>query len=354
MNILLFTQSLENSAGIERMTVSLANELVNREYKVTIIVCGVNLDTFYTLDERVTLHALGYSFNNRIMAAYKLHQLIKLINPDVFINVAVPMGQISFLSLAFLRNKPVVVGWEHFHLYAGSKLGQYFKLLSAFLCNYTVVLTDCDKSNYPKLLQKKIQRIYNFTKLSPQYYLRNESNTVLTVGRLEPQKGYDLLLPIWKIVVENISNCKLLIVGSGSMKEKLQQQIIKLGLSNVVSILPPSSKIIDYYKQSSLYVMTSRYEGLPMVLIEAKACGMACISYDCPQGPNEIIRDSIDGYIIPMNNAELYAQQLTKLLQNPRLVEQFGKGAVSDINNRFSVDVIIKQWEDLFSRLKSK
>lgn len=351
MKILLFAQSLTNSAGIERMTVSLANQLVKNGYSINIIVCGTDIKSFYELDKHITVQALGFSFNQRIKAAYNLYKLIKQIKPDVLINVAIPMGQISFISLLFLKKRPIIIGWEHFHLYAGSILGRYFRYLSAVLCNSTVVLTDSDRSKYPKILQKKIQRIYNFTTLNSQYIPRSNYKLVLTVGRLEKQKGYDLLIPIWRMVVDKINDCKLLIIGDGSMKNKLLSKIKELNLSDNVSILPPTSQIFRYYKQIPLYIMSSRYEGLPMVLIEAKTYGMACVSYDCPQGPNEIIIDGKDGYLVSMGDAEKFANCVINLLQTPQLIEQFGKSSVDDINKRFSTDVIIKQWKELFNKL---
>lgn len=354
MKILLFAKSIRNSAGIERMTVSLANELSNRGYMVSLVVCGVDKGSFYTLNENISIYALGVPFRNRLKAAYKLRSLIKNIKPNIFINVAVSMGQISFLSLFLFRDRPKVITWEHFHLHAGSRLGYCFRLLSTLLSDYTVVLTDCDKNKYPRFFSKNLKRIYNFTILPSQCYLRHNNKTVLTVGRLEKIKGYDLLLPIWKKVVDKVKDCKLLIVGDGIMKEELLQQIEQLDLSNSVRILPPTPKVADYYKASSIYVMTSRSEGLPMVLIEAKSCGMTCLSYNCPIGPHEIIRDAKDGYIIPVGNDKIYAQRLIELLQNPLLQEQFGVAAVNDVKARFSPEVIIKQWEELFNYLYNK
>ena len=354
MHILLFAKSVRNSAGIERMTVSLANELSIRGHMVSLVVCGSDKGSFYTLDENVFVYALEVPYRNRLKAACRLRPLIKKIRPDIFINMAVAMGQISFLSLLFLKHRPKVITCEHFHLHAGSRLGYYYRFLSAFLSDYTVVLTDCDKKQYPEFLQKRILRIYNFTTLFPQYYRRGIERKVLTIGRLEYQKGYDLLLPIWKIVANNIADCELVIIGDGRMKENLLNMINELELKKSVRIIPPSSNVVDYYKKNSIYVMTSRFEGLPMVLIEAKMCGMACISYDCPNGPNEIIRNADDGYVVPFGNTQLFAKYLMELLLNPQSQKCFGAKAVDDAQKRFSSKTVIKQWEDLFNYLHNK
>lgn len=351
MHILLFAKSIRNSAGIERMTVSLANELSIQGYMVSLVVCGTDSGSFYALSSKISVYTLGVPFQNRLKAAYKLRRLVKQIKPQIVINVAVSMGQISFLSLAFLRNRPRIITWEHFHLYAGSRMGYYFRLLSSQLSDYTVVLTDCDRSKYPSFFSKKICRIYNFTNLFPQYTERNNLKNVLTVGRLEKIKGYDLLLPIWKRVVDEVGSCELFIVGDGSLKCELQEQIEQLDLVNYVHILPPCSQIVDYYKNSSIYLMSSRSEGLPMVLIEAKSCGMPCISFDCPIGPHEIIRDAKDGYIIPVGDDQMYTHRVIELLLSPKLQKEMGIAAVNDVKERFSPEVVIKQWETLFNQL---
>ena len=351
MKILFFAESIQNSAGIERMTVSLANELCACGETVSIVVCGTSVDSFYRVDERIPVYTLGYSFHRRLKAAIRLRRLVKNIKPDILVNVAIPMGQISFGALSFLINRPKVVGWEHFHLYAGSKFGYLFRLLSACLCDMTVVLTDQDKHCYPKSIQRKICRIYNFTVLQSEYISRH-THTVLSVGRLAPQKGYDLLLPVWKQVIEQVDGWKLRIVGNGVMKESLLKQADELGLNGTVEFLPATPHVVDYYKECPVYIMSSRFEGLPMVLIEAKACGMACVSYDCPNGPNEIIRNGIDGYVVPMGNADELARSLIKVLTDVSLQKQFGKASVDDVLNRFSPLVIVKEWAQLFAMIQ--
>lgn len=351
MKILFFAESIQNSAGIERMTVSLANELCAYGETVSIVVCGSSVDSFYSVDKRVAIYTLGYSFHHRLKAAICLRKLVKNIKPDILINVAVPMGQISFLALSFLTNRPKVVGWEHFHLYAGSRMGYLFRLLSACLCDMTVVLTDQDKHSYPKSIQRKICRIYNFTVLKPEYVLCQNNHIVLSVGRLAPQKGYDLLLPVWKQVVEQVDGWKLRIVGNGAMKESLLKQAGELGLNDTIEFFPATPHVVDYYRECPVYVMSSRFEGLPMVLIEAKACGMACVSYDCPNGPSEIIRNGIDGYVVPMGNENELAQSLIKVLTDVSLQKQFGKFSVDDVLNRFSPLIIVKEWVQLFAMI---
>ena len=354
MKIALFCYPLCNSGGIERMTASLANYLIDKNILVDIIVCHSSIESFYSIDSRINIYKLNEDFKKRLQSAIALRKIICSNRYDIFINVAIPMGQISFITYLTIRKHPILISWEHFHLYAGSKIGYLFRLLSCVLCKRTIVLTDQDKSKYPKFLQKKIQRIYNFTidhfEEYNSYTIKKE-NIVLSVGRLENQKGFDLLLPIWKKVQDKINGWKLYIIGNGSMKEYLQNKITQMNINNTVEILPATPRIIDYYKISSIYVMTSRYEGLPMVLLEARSFGIPTISFDCPNGPSEIIHDGKDGYVVPMNNEELFSNRLTELIKNKEKRLTFSDNSYKDTCCRFSSQSIIKQWLNLFDEL---
>lgn len=351
MHILLFAKSIRNSAGIERMTVSLANGLYRLGFRVTILVCGTDKGSFYSVDEGVPVYALGCPFENRFRTARSFRKILKKLVPDILVNVAVPMGQVSLLGMVGMRKPPKVVAWEHFHLYAGSRFGYMFRLLSALCCDYTVVLTDRDKMAYPKFLQRKLRRIYNFTVLETEILPDSRKRIVLAVGRLEPQKGFDRLLPVWKEVASCVRGWKLRIVGNGRMRQELEAQAETLGIADRVEFLPATSRVVEYYREAPVYVMTSRYEGLPMVLIEAKQCGMACVSYDSPNGPEEIIRDGLDGYVVPDGDSSALAGRLVRLLNNATLRARFSQVAVKDACSRFSRDTIMEQWNRLFREI---
>lgn len=352
MRLLFFVDTINRTSGVERMVVSLTNELCIRGFAVDIIVCGLDTESSYFLDDRIVVHALGCPFHDRLKGAMRFRTLVKVIQPDVLVNVMVSMGQISLLALMFLPKCPKIVTWEHFHLHAGSQQGYLFRLFSAWVSDKTVVLTDRDKKAYPRMFQGKIERIYNFTVFTPCYLSREDKRIVLSIGRLEDQKGYDLLLPIWKRVVNMVEGWRLRIVGDGYLEKVLKKQAQDLGIEDVVEFIPASPNVMNYYRDSSVYVMSSRFEGLPMVLIEAKACGLPCISFDCPNGPDEIIRDEKDGYIVPVGDLEQFVQKFVWLLSSVRLRENFGHDAVRDIQDRFLPERIVKEWEMLFQKIR--
>ena len=110
---------------------------------------------------------------------------------------------------------------------------------------------------------------------------------------------------------------------------------------------------MEEYLNSSIYIMSSRYEGFGMVLIEAMACGVPCISFDCPYGPSDIIEDGEDGYLIDYLNTQALADGICKLIENPELRKEFGKNARKNVL-RYSRDNVMQQWVNLFELLKKR
>lgn len=349
MKITLFAESLKNSAGIERMTIELANLLCER-YEISIILIDDYDKLPYDLDKRVALHSLHSSFSifKFWSNVFGLRKFVQKNIPGYLITVAVPLVRISALALFGLKIKHIA--WEHFNLYAGSKLGFYWRLLSTKLVWKTIVLTKTDEQNYRRHVKSDIVCIPNFSPIHFQERSKIESNILLAVGRLEKQKGFDLLLQAWQKTFSSVPNWKLYIVGSGSLKRDLLEQAKILGVKDSVIFKEATTDIALIYQQASCLVMSSRFEGLPMVLIEAKMAGLPCISFDCPNGPSEVIRDGIDGYLVPAGDTNALASHLIKLLNNRIMLRKMGELAFEDACKRFSVEAIEKKWESLLKK----
>ena len=346
MKITLFAEALTNSAGIERMTIELANLLCNH-YDVSIILISDYDKLPYDLDKRVALSSLksSFSISKLLPNLCGLRKFVQESAPDYLITVAVPLVRISALALLGLKTKNIA--WEHFNLYAGSKLGFYWRLLSTKLVWKTVVLTKADEQNYRKYVNSDIVCIPNFSPIGFQEKSKIESNILLAVGRLENQKGFDLLLQAWKKAFPSVSNWKLLLVGSGSLKSSLIKQAEMFGIKDSVIFKEATMDIANIYQQASCLVMSSRFEGLPMVLIEAKMAGLPCVSFDCPNGPAEVIRDGIDGNLVPAEDVDALASRLIDLLNNRNILKKMGKLAYEDACERFSAEAIEEKWKCL-------
>lgn len=348
MKLLFVMEGLYAAAGIERVSTNLLNVLTKNGFDVSVVLFGTDKTTFFQLDESVKLYTLGVPFANKfkLRAAFQLANIAKRMRPDYVVNVAVPMMQVTIIS-KMLGMPGKVVTWEHFSFSVGSRCGQIFRLFSGLISCNTVVLTERDRQDYPTFLMRKIVPINNIVQETTiQSLLTNK--IVLSVGRLSYEKGFDVLLDVWKEVVKVYPDWILQIIGSGQEKERLMRKIILYQLEHVVQMIPTVSNIQEYYQNASIYIMTSRHEGLPTVLIEAKSFNLPIISFDCPHGPKAIVRDGVDGYLIPMGNETDMKEKILLLMDNYASRISMGKKAYEDFKSRFSEQGILTCWKSIF------
>lgn len=272
---------------------------------------------------------------------------------DVLIDVDVILSAISLPATVFTKTK--VISWEHFNYFtkAESVVRRIARKLAARYSAAVVTLTEQDVAFYKEncKVKTKIIAIPNFVEEFPAVSYDKAQKIVLAVGRLEQRKGFNLLIHSWiwgGRESEIRKDWKLLIVGSGEEKENLERQIRESKAEASIEILPPTRSIQDYYQKASIYVLTSRAEGLPMVLIEAQSHGLPTIAFDCKTGPREIISDGEDGFLIPCFDTDLYAEKLTRLMQDVSLRQTFSRNAVKN-RERFSVSKAVEKWEKLLS-----
>lgn len=200
------------------------------------------------------------------------------------------------------------------------------------------------------LMQKKIYIIPNSLSFKCNGKYNCDSKQIIAVGRLEMQKGFDILIEIAKKTQKLIPDWKFVIYGEGSEKDNLLRKIKNNELGGYVEIKPSVIDVEKILLNSSIYVMTSRFEGLPMVLIEAKECGLPEISFDCKEGPSEIIEDGVDGYIIPVNDNEMFIEKLVMLAKDKEKRVNFSEH--SKINaKRFSSTNVSNLWKEMLEQV---
>lgn len=178
---------------------------------------------------------------------------------------------------------------------------------------------------------------------------------VIAAGRLDRQKGFDRLIEVWKLVKQSpvSGGWQLDIFGQGEWRERLDRMIIDGGLSDSVRINAPTKNLAAEYAGSSIHVMTSRYEGFPMVMIEAMSAGLPEVTYDFKCGPRDIVRHGVDGYIVKEGDSPTFAAALLDLMADDALRKETG-GNAAKIAERYSEDAIMGQWTALFEDLISE
>lgn len=180
-----------------------------------------------------------------------------------------------------------------------------------------------------------------------------DGGTALAVGRLVPAKGFDLLLEAFAACVRSRPDWRLVIVGEGTMRSKLERQAAHLGIEDHLELPGRVEDVASHYSNADLFVLSSRFEGFPNVLLEAMAAGLPVVSFDCPCGPAEIIRDGEDGVLVPAEDAAALASAMDRLMGNPDLRERLSRRAPA-VLERYSVDSVAGRWERVLESVASE
>lgn len=369
MKILFFLHSL-NGGGAERVTVNLANHWAARGENVTIVtLCPSDMD-FYPLNpaiERVALDLAGDSANSfqalianmrRILA---LRRQLRQKRPDVAIGMMSSAATALGLSACGLKI-PVTIGAERIHppQLPLSAPWQWLRRQTYGLLSGIVALTEESSCwlrgntrarsivTIPNAVQWPLPE--NEPRLSPRSFVSATDRVLLAVGRLQRQKGFDILIEAFAGIANRHSDWSLYIVGEGVERKALEAQIVELGLSGRIILPGPAGNIGDWYNAADLYVCSSRHEGFPNTLLEAMAHGLAVVSFDCETGPRDIVRHEIDGLLVAPEDAHALAVSLERLMSDHKLRESTGKSATS-VKYRFSIEVIDKIWMTYFKKM---
>lgn len=324
--ILFLIGNLNNAGGTERVCSLIANELDKVGYEVMIVSISEGTEPFFPLSNRIKITTLFKKSDRAIHRApkiiYKLRKLVKSENINTLIVVE---------SMSVLFSIPAIQGliinhicWEHFNFDEdlGKKSRRFARQLAAIYCDYVVTLTEADRQKWlegTKHHKAKIISIPNPSPFTPQSYVKETSiKTVLAVGRLTHQKGFDLLLRAWKKVHEEFPNWELNIVGEGEDRNQLETFINKNNLNDSVKLVGNTNEVDKYYRNAEIFCLSSRYEGFGMVLIEALAFGIPIVSFNCELGPSEIL-EGTGSILVPKENIELLAKALIKFISDEKL-----------------------------------
>lgn len=347
--IFLVCEGLKNRAGIERMTVDLAN-LLSDQYEVEIIV----IDPFsyeqcpFEIDPKVKVKSLNTSFRKSLHSLNRpiikdLRKIFQAHHPKAVITVATPLVRLTAPACFGLgiRN----IAWEHFNIYAGSKKGTLFKIIAPWFVNNTVVLTEEDERDYRINYAPRILTIPNFTNIGKNEPSKREKKVLLAVGRHAPQKGFDMLIKAW--AKTDAPGWKLRIVGSGDDKIKNERLAKDLGVWDRIEFEEAHPDIVKEFQNASCFVLSSRFEGLVLVLIEAKMMGLPCISFNCPNSPKEVIQDGKDGWLVPKEDVDALAKEMTLRLSDINSLRRAGEEGRKDAMKRYSPLAVKEMWCNL-------
>lgn len=388
--ICFFSGDITRNGGTERVAVMIANGLSQRGFSVCFLsLVEQKKIPFFDISAAVPRYVLkedgkwvspgpGY-----LPMVPKLRKFLKQQEIKVLIDIDIVLDVLSLPAAAGRETK--VISWEHFNVpYEREFLYRRAILhLTARFSDYIVTLTRQDQENYEKLLHRKGRITFIYNPIEPKKFSETkkekafqgkerrrieaiEQNTadqeraeqkekaLITVGRLIERKGIDMLAKIAPRLLKKHKDWKWYMLGDGELRGLLEETVAKYGLEKQLILTGNVTNVEAYLKKSSIYVMTSRIEGLPMCLLEAAGCDLPCVSFDIPTGPSEIIEQGKNGFLISAFDVEKMEEVLDRLMKEDAALKQLTEAAAEyrkTLEAKFGKETILDQWEKLLGKL---
>ena len=375
--IVYCTPSLYMAGGVERVLTLKANYFAdNYGYDVTIITTdGEDKNCFFPLSDKVKVINLGIHFEDMWHRSFlkrlcmylpKERRFKKLlttelnrIKPDITISVL--RREINFLTELHDGSKKIGeihINRAHYRNFTPNRTNPFKAIFAKFWMHGLVkklkkldrfvVLTEYDRQAWQEI--PRVDVIANPLPFYPVLINTVRRKRIISIGRYFDEKGYDMLLKVWAIVEKKCADWELDIYGDGN-KLYYEKIASTLALDRQRCRLNDSiSDVQREYLDSSLFVCTSRFEGFGMGIIEAMACGLPVVAFDCLWGPRSIITDGEDGLLVENGNIEKMAETILFLVNHPERISEMGMNARKNVQ-RFNIDTIAKKWKRLFDSL---
>ncbi|WP_066874765.1 glycosyltransferase family 4 protein [Clostridium mediterraneense] len=360
MRIAILLSDINSQGGVARTVTNLANAFDElTDYSIDIISCfkSCGQEQNYKINENISVKYLNIDINIKTNKIYKQIYFIKEIKKnlsykdyDFIISTNAHLNIYSYLSLIG-KKKTKLIACEHGAYNHLEKGWRFITKLIYRKVDKLILLTSKEIDLYKKFC-KSIDVIPNILSFESDYISKQNNNKIISVGRIDTNKNYIDLIRAFAAIESKYSNWSVDIIGDGTDAEvsKLKKEIEKLNLKSKIVILNFTKNIKEFYLNSDIYVMTSKSEGLPMVLLEAMNCGLPCISYDIKTGPSDIIEDNKNGFLVEELNIEMLQSKLSDLIQNKQLRINMGSAA-REASKRFKKENIVLKWQEIFSEI---
>lgn len=364
MKLLFVIGDIAAYGGTERVTTEIATAMAIAGHEVNILTLFGSAEPWFALPDVVSVKSAGLEqAGGSLRRAAAISRFLK---DETRVSGADAIILVDTILFAFCMpwvwlSSVKVICWEHFNLTTnhGTRMRDMARLLASRLSDKVVVLTERDaeawRSKYR--ITDRVQAIWNPIPRFPEdnqiaKRLTNEPRIALAVGRLSRQKGFDLLLRGWSLVGSARNGWVLRIVGGGEENLALKELAVEMGIEDSVVFVGQVRDVASEYRAASLYVMSSRWEGLPMTLLEAQHFGLPSVSTDCPTGPREVL-GSGSGRLVAPEDPQALAEGLTELLSSAEIRSEMAIAATKN-SWRYHPNAISREWERLFVSLCSE
>lgn len=358
MKILFCTSSM-GKGGAERVISILSNNLI-KDNEITILV-NTNKNIAYKLDDSINIITLDKKYKKNslirnISRIKKTKKVLKEQKPDIIISF-LPMPSFRIIIANIRMKIPVIISDRN------DPKQEYKSKLSNILMNWLypkangfVFQTKEQKRYFKDEIQKKSRIIFNpindcFLK---ENKIVKKENTIINIGRLMPQKNQIMLINAFSEIIKKYPQYKLKIFGEGPLKESLKKRIEDLNIEDKAFLCGLTDNIKEELENSKIFVLSSNYEGMPNVLIEAMATGCASISTDCPcGGPREFIENYKNGILITVGDEKELENSIEKLIKDEEKIKELGENA-KKIKEKLKTEDIINQWKEYIQTIIGK
>ena len=378
MKIVYFLKAFADKAGTERIFSDKMNYLArNCGYDITFITYEQsNHPMAFPLDKSISVIDLNVRFltiykltpiircfaklRKLILLKSKLNKALKQINPDYIIITTYDFDKfccILSLPYRFVIESHIcmssVIQESRQKNVISKCIAKWFDKINFRNLNkaYCLVsLTNKDKKEWEKNTNIPIFIIPNFVTYFPENIIpySERQNRIICVGRLTMQKGFDYLIDAWSLISNNYPEWKIDIFGHGELEEDLNKMIMYNNLESSIIIHKPTERIYEEYEHSTIFILSSRYEGFAIVLLEAMSCGVPCISFDCPNGPSDIISQGENGILVPYADINKLAESIEWMIEHNQDRQKMSENARNTAHS-YTQDLIMPQWISLFN-----
>lgn len=369
MRVLFLIHSL-SSGGAERATANLANHWASNGWQVTIVTLGRQESDFYRLHpgvRRISLGVTGESKHvcraawNNLRRVRAVRAALRRTSPQVAVGMMTTANVLLAIAARGMRGL-ICIGREQIHppMMPLDRLWHVLRQHSYGQLDAVVALTT-ESAEWLRTHtnSKRVVVIPNgipwpLPRQSPvllvDRFVAGDRRLLLAVGRLDQQKGFDMLIRAFSRHAHDHPCWDLVILGEGPLRGALEAQILDLGLTERVLLPGRAGNVGDWYDRADLYVLSSRFEGFPNTLVEAMASGLPAVSFDCDTGPRAIIRSGVDGVLVQQEDVRALSDALSHLMGNGQLRDRYAARAI-EARDRFSIGQVAAEWEQLLWKL---
>lgn len=361
MKLCFFIDDITHTGGIERVTSNLVSQFSKdrKNIEIDIVSQFKSSDKLWYSFDGCTIKYL--SNKNYDAKPHSIERMAKMFSNVFFVRkyfkknkydliIGQSFPNVFILFLAGVDMSKVIAAEHVFYDYYGEALKR-IRLFIYKRCHKIAVLTSLDKKCYDDHFATKHTVLIPNPVVVPEYsYSPLTSRHAIAMGRIQYQKGFDTLVDVFAMVHKKHPDWVVNIYGDGNYREEIANYIKEKGMEGVVVLKGRTDDVPSVMKESSFFILSSRFEGFGMVIAEAMAQGLPAVSFDCPTGPSDIVKTNVNGILVENQNKEALADAICYMIEHPEERKEMGRRAVDTVKE-FSGEAIAKKWYQLFDEI---